>query len=77
MVKPAWECIAKYTRAGTFNGLEILERLYLSGNALQEIPNGTFDELKNLERLDMSSNSLQEIWASTFKAWKAKTIKPI
>lgn len=37
-----------------FNGLERLERLYLSGNRLTELLPGVFDGLENLRVLDMS-----------------------
>lgn len=68
----------------TFNNLFFLEKLDISFNSLEELPDNTFSQLKNLKSLDLSYNPISIIKKSTLNglqklehfyfAYKQKTL---
>ena len=53
-------------KEGDFNGLTVLEQLYLYENALSSLPAGIFDDLTALTRLSLSNNALSSLPAGIF-----------
>ena len=43
-----------------------LTYLYMSGNAVADIPDGTFDSLVQLKKLDLSSNKIETLHKTAF-----------